>query len=163
MQNSFLNQVSLKSIERGCFEFLWNKKHNKSKAYERINRHKLKLFVSEGGINAPDIYSLDKALKVRQYIRSSQDNEDHSIYSLQKLNLGLDMDRLYNSKTCNSFVNHALSGLSDLGIIVIKEMCDSNSENRLHKHCYNLIASADIVRCLKFHVKNKIALFQLDF
>jgi len=69
LQNTAFPNDKLLEIEKICFNFLWNKKADKTKAFERISRVKLKQDKDCGGINAPDITSFDSAIKVSQVFR----------------------------------------------------------------------------------------------
>jgi hypothetical protein len=76
--------------ERLIFKFIWSKKWENVKHVERIKRTILKNEYSLGGMKAPDIESLNRSLKLKQFIRSSR--SDHPIRHLQvvaleKLNL----------------------------------------------------------------------------
>jgi len=64
LQNTAFPNDKLLEIEKICFNFLWNKKADKTKAFERISRVKLKQDKDCGGINAPD-----SAIKVSQVFR----------------------------------------------------------------------------------------------
>ena len=156
MQSCYFKEPTIKKIEKICFEFLWNKKINAIRAYERISRKTLKLPASQGGINAPDIESLNLALKVNQYIRSTQDNIKHAISYFQTDVLNLNRDLMFNRKTCNFFVNQALGGLMKLGSIMIKEISESNDDCRLNKEYYNQMASEDAILTIKICTPNKI-------
>jgi len=83
MQNMTFSDESIKSIEKIYFEFIWNRKANKSKAYERIARNKLKMSIRDGGIGATDLKSMNLALKVKQLIQSSAHDHKHCINYIQ--------------------------------------------------------------------------------
>jgi len=151
MQNSFFDIHSLKRIERICFNFLWNKKVNKTKAFERISRSKLKLPLSEGGISAPDIVSLNQALKYIQLIRSTEEPVKHVIKDLQIHVLGYRPDRIFqDSMKSSDFLETAYEASRNLGGILIKEITEDDAESRLHTNYYNLIASENTINLLNF-------------
>jgi len=77
------HEILIEIEEKICFNFLWNKKADKRHAHERIARNKLKLDFCHGGIKAPDIFSIDKALKIMQYLRSTDDLCEHPICFIQ--------------------------------------------------------------------------------
>jgi hypothetical protein len=71
MQNTYFDAKAIKLIESISHNFLWCKKADKTKAYERISRLKLKQPISAGGISSPDALTMSKALMVKQLIRST--------------------------------------------------------------------------------------------
>lgn len=140
MQNTFFKPPECAKIEKICFNYLWNKKIDKSKAYERISRLKLKFPFGCGGINAIDIESFDSALKVRQVIRSTDSEYKHIINELQAVHLRFNPDALFQRKTTNSFVNRAISNISKIGKYMLNEILESG-ELKLHKSYFNMIDS----------------------
>ncbi len=147
MQSSVFSDDDLNAIEKACFNFLWNKKADKKKAYERISRFKLKQDYNCGGINAPDIHSSYKALVLRQILRSSADCCRHSINIIQQHLAGWNPDVIFQ-KIPNEFSNDYIRSASVyyriLGDFIIKDILDSDDNNKLSKIYYDLIASEDL-------------------
>ena len=81
-------ESELVDLERMIFKFLWNRKWVGSIAPDRIKRATLKLSYEQGGMQAPDIVLLNKALKVKQFLRSMRTN--HPINLIQKFQLERD-------------------------------------------------------------------------
>jgi hypothetical protein len=67
-------------IERIIFDFLWSTSSG-TKGVDRIKRSIMKNTYSNGGLMVTDVESLDKALKLRQFIRASKSN--HPIAQIQ--------------------------------------------------------------------------------
>jgi hypothetical protein len=88
-------------IEKLIFKFIWSKDWNKVRVFERIKRSVLKNEYQLGGMNAPDVEYLNKALKLKQFIRAS--NSNHHINSIQKIS----MEKMKYSEV----VNHEYSSL----------------------------------------------------
>lgn len=166
MQNSFFDSTSLKSIESISFNFLWKKKADKSKAFERISRIKLKQAHSAGGISAPDIYSMNKALMIKQLIRSTSLSTKHSINYIQTDLLKFNPSLLYQPHrrpTRNLFVDNAISYLAEIGDTIIDEILHCNEDNKLHKEYYEIIASEYIMNIIHRLTKNQIIINQAIF
>jgi hypothetical protein len=70
-------------VERLVFKFIWAKKWEAKKTIDRIKRSVLKNEYSEGGLRAPDVECLDKALKLKQFIRSNESS--HIMKNLQEI------------------------------------------------------------------------------
>ncbi len=146
LQNAYVNCESLKLIEKECFNYLWNKKPDKTKAFERISRKILKLPYTAGGINAPDIRSLNLALKIKQYIRSSSSENSHIIRELQSYVCNFDEERISTGRTHNKFMLQVKDGLSELLNIMISEIKENDGKDdcKLNKLYYDLIASENV-------------------
>ena len=83
-----INAVSIKLCESLIFGFQWlANKSNKEKGIDRVKRSIMKNEYSEGGLNITDVESLNKALKVKQFIRASRTRHPISkiqMYCLEK-------------------------------------------------------------------------------
>jgi len=82
LQMCEIQDDEIKEIESKIFKFLWNKKWVGNQAPDRIKRDILKMSHMNGGLNVPDIKSLNLALKTRQFIRAM--NSNHQINLVQK-------------------------------------------------------------------------------
>ena len=163
MQCNFFSAASLAQVEKICFEYLWNKKPDKTKAYERIARSKLKLPLQCGGINAVDLESLDKALKIKQLIRSTEVKEKHFINLFQTEELMFQNDKIFNRPTGNQFMDRAIMGLKQLGAIMIDEIISSNEDSLLNKSYYDLIASEKLDNIMPFISNKPIVIQKVKF
>ena len=78
-----LNEESIKQIERIIFGFIWQSSQSeKEKGIDRIKRSILKNEIGQGGLNVTDVDCLNRALKLRQFIRAN--NTKHPIKQIQK-------------------------------------------------------------------------------
>jgi len=85
LQMCYISESDLIEIERMIFKFLWNKKWVGNTAPDRIKRGILKLPYVSGGLQVPDIKFLNKALKVKQFIRAMRTK--HPIQWVQKFQM----------------------------------------------------------------------------
>lgn len=85
LQTYQIRNEDLIIIERMIFKFIWSKNWNTHRVSERIKRSVLKNEYSNGGLNAPDIECLNRALKLKQFIRAS--TSTHAIKNLQIVSL----------------------------------------------------------------------------
>ncbi len=161
MQNSVFTETDLINIERICYNFLWNKKSDKTKAFERIGRSKLKMEYNNGGINAPDIHSIYKTLVLKQLLRSTKEDCNHSINALQVLLAGWNRDVIFQKilvSFSNRYVHIASQFYSLLGDMIIKEILNSDEENKLSKTYYDLIASEHPITICNHLAPNSLTL-----
>jgi len=85
LQMCEIKDPELVDIERAIFKFIWNKKWVGSTCPDRIKRSTMKLPYLKGGLEAPDISLINKALKVKQFIRAMK--TFHPINLIQKYQL----------------------------------------------------------------------------
>jgi len=85
LQMCEIAERELIEVDRMIFKFLWNRKWIGPAAPDRIKRNVLKQSYENGGLKAPDIKNLDRALKVKQFVRSMQSK--HPINFIQKFQL----------------------------------------------------------------------------
>jgi hypothetical protein len=80
MQSYGFEDEDLTNIERTIFKFLWST-HDNPNGKDRIKRSIMKNDHSEGGMKVTDVESLNRSLKLKQFIRSS--NTKHVISKIQ--------------------------------------------------------------------------------
>jgi exonuclease III len=82
MQTYGFKNEELICTERSIFKFLWSTKDNPN-GIDRIKRTIMKNDYSNGGMKATDLESLDRSLKLKQFIRAF--NSNHPISMIQDL------------------------------------------------------------------------------
>jgi len=157
MQNSFFSEASIKKINSICFNFLWNKKPDKIKAFERVSRGKLIKPINAGGISAPNISSINKALKVKQFLRSIVPSNVHVISTLQNELIG-NLELFNCSYTKSDFINSSLKYLNELGMLALDEITADNGL-KINKNYYNLLASTSMTNLINIKSKNNISAY----
>ena len=97
MQMCEYREPELKRIDNMIFKFLWNKKWYGNRAPDRIKREVLKRDYKGGGLKVPDVSNINKALKLRQFLRSIK--SDHPISNIQSfVTERLDYDLVYQQE-----------------------------------------------------------------
>jgi len=69
LQTCYITDEDLKLVERSIFSFVWSAKT--SRPNDKIKRSVLKCSTSDGGLGAPDIFSLNRALKFKKWLRTA--------------------------------------------------------------------------------------------
>jgi len=77
MQSYNFKKADLTMIERSIFGFLWSTSEH-AKGIDRIKRSILKNDFPFGGLNVTDVECLNRALKLKQFIRSNESNHEMS-------------------------------------------------------------------------------------
>jgi len=162
MQMCEFKQVDLNRIESTIFKFFWNRKWQGS-APDRIKRSHLKKSYARGGLNAPDMKILDKALKTRQFIRAMASNHDIKLVQMFHLeHIGyFEYHKLEYAKICKNDV--IVSSYQQ----TVNLLTDHIRQHRIHNNekakitSASIIASTDIIEY--FRRKNiPLVLLQLN-
>jgi exonuclease III len=82
MQSYGFKEIDLIETERIIFKFIWSTSESQN-GIDRISRATMKNEFDQGGMNVTDVECLDRALKLRQFIRAQSSN--HVISEIQKL------------------------------------------------------------------------------
>jgi hypothetical protein len=80
LQTCHISAEDLKKIESLLYGFIWSS--HSERPNDKIQRAIMKSSTVDGGLSAPDIFSLDNALKYRRWIRTAC-NENHPVSVLQ--------------------------------------------------------------------------------
>jgi hypothetical protein len=126
MQCTLFEKSQLKEIERYKFNFIWGTKDIfSSRARDRIKRSEMKNEYELGCLKITDIESLDRSLKLRQFIRASKSN--HVIRQVQNycINKMLSNDILISEFGTIS-KKEAICGSAQDSINIITDTCRQN-------------------------------------
>jgi hypothetical protein len=82
MQSYGFNNAELITVERIIFRFLWSTKDNQN-GIDRIKQSIMKNDYSKGGMKVTDVESLNRSLKLKQFIRAHYSN--HVLSKIQAL------------------------------------------------------------------------------
>jgi len=140
----------IKVVERLIFKFIWCKEWAKTKWNERIRRRVLKNEYEEGGLKAPDIECLNKALKLRQVIRASKGK--HPISKLQSSGESSQEMILKQEYRClnpyDSVVRSAQTSINLLTDNLRQEMRERTQLGENSRIVINMMGSIDIAEYL---------------
>jgi len=86
LQATIIKTADLKLVDDIIFRFIWNTKSTSTRCIGKINRTTLKSTVERGGLNAPDIVMIDRAIKLKNIIRCTISNHPVSILIKNEIN-----------------------------------------------------------------------------
>ncbi len=131
MQCTNFKKKELIQIENEIFKFIWNIKQSSSKVTGKIRREILKGPITCGGLNAPDVTSLNSAIKYKFLLRCQTNNHPIAKFIKQNTQEG--------SKLANEVINITKLDYSEF----IKSAIQSHNEihNNAIKDVRNLIIS----------------------
>jgi exonuclease III len=140
----------IKVVERMIFKFIWCKDWNRERWNERISRKVLKNEYEKGGLRAPDVECLNRALKLKQFIRAS--NGNHVIRELQLSEGNLKWQGIQqeyqNPSSIESVVHNAQSSINILTDRFREEICESIVLRESSSIVINMMGSIDIATYL---------------
>ena len=85
MQATYVRDLELKKIEDIIFRFIWNTKQANKRVIGKINRSQMKEQIERGGLKAPCIFSIDKALKYKHAIRCLTNNHPVALITNKRM------------------------------------------------------------------------------
>ncbi len=77
LQATTIRNTELKKIEDIIFRFIWNTKSSSARCIGKIKRDTLKAEINKGGLKAPDITMIDRAIKLKHILRCM--DSDHPV------------------------------------------------------------------------------------
>jgi hypothetical protein len=139
-------------IERTIFNFLWSTS-SVTKGVDRIKRSIMKNNYSNGGLMVTDVESLDKALKLRQFIRASTGN--HPIAQIQAALSGNTVtQKCIKQEHCNVTNKEAICGSAQTTINLLidysrNSIYDNSTEIMEDMNVTNEVSSINLREYLK--------------
>lgn len=127
LQNTHYSDKILKEVEKKVYQFIW-------KGTDRIKRDILKRDYCEGGLKAPCIFSLDKALKLKQLIRTSNTNHSINIFQPKCIDRG---QPLLNFKSKDPFIKKGIDTFNSIGTNSLNKILSvetGDKVSRMHKY-----------------------------
>jgi len=109
-QSTNVKDVELTKIEDIIFRFIWNIKKSTRIASGKIARKMLKKDRESGGLNAPDIFNINNAIKYKNVLRHAN-SDKHLIsifYKNQIFDMNMSFTNFLSGHVTNSFVGTAL-------------------------------------------------------
>jgi len=129
-----------KKIEEIIYKFIWNLKPDSSSARGRIRRETLQCEKVDGGLKAPNIMTLNKAIKYKTLLRSM--NIDHPVstitnYILERKRFDFNHDSAV-TKNRSSYIDMAITTHRELNQCIDKDLKSfyESNDNQMHRNYY---------------------------
>jgi len=147
MQSTNVDNEDLKLIDDIIFRFIWNAKPDK-RTVHKIKKTIIQGSKANGGLNAPDIFTLNKAIKYRNVFNVVNDN--HPIYKIYKKKLSdlgvnltdYDSDNIRLSN--NAFINTAIQAHNELTRQIKTDIDTFQAAEGIHKCYYSYVQNYKI-------------------
>ena len=149
MQVCEFKEKDLEEIEKFIFGNLWSKNIGIAKAPDRIKRAILKQEYEQGGLGVPDVKDLNKALKLKQFLRAMEANHVIKIiqkWELESLNYEHELQQEYD-QICEI---DNVTGIAQITINSLTDKMRSEIENNENpQFMVDLIAITNVKEYLK--------------
>jgi len=148
MQSTYFRKEDLKKIDNTILKFIWNLKPDTGFAIGKIKRQVLISSVEKGGLNAPDIFAIDKAIKYKTLILNlHQKHPVKFIYDTKCSDLNFDFVSFYCGVKEESFIGKACQvHVESLTQIKDDIKILANEVDGVHKNYYSVIQNSDLVK-----------------
>jgi hypothetical protein len=150
-QSTCIKKAEIKNIEKVIYKFIWNIKNTNSSTSGKIRRSILELSKEEGGLNVPNIESLDLSLKYKQLLRSITNT--HPIGQITKMNMGIQTNEhlpqhVITQKTESQFITRGIIAHNELIKLIDKDIqsLEEDQNTRVNKMYYLHIKNHDIAK-----------------
>jgi hypothetical protein len=153
MQACSFEEKELIMIERIIFKFLWSTNEN-HEGIDRVKRSIMKNEYKHGGMKITDIESLNRALKLRQFIRAK--NSNHVISRIQNLltngneechAIRQEYPQITNEESICKSAQQSLNLITDYNREQYEKLEDEEAET--NKHLINEVSSINLLDYLK--------------
>ncbi len=164
LQACKIRDQDIKKAESFLFKILWTKNMGGNKAPDRIKRSVMKRDYDQGGLKVVDIESLDKALKLKQFMKA--DLSKHPIRDIQQYLIeSLNYDNLFNQDYCRftnlePIVNSAQHTLNELSLKLRASVDNDLRINKIPSSVkIDLVAAIDVKEYLDRNKQDLLACF----
>jgi hypothetical protein len=128
LQNTHYPDKVIKEVEKKVYKFIWN-------GNDRIKRETLKKDYNLKGLKAPCISSLDKALKIKQILRTN--NTEHSVKLFQPHPIDRGQPFIKQKSSRDPFINKAIKAYNEVGHNALSKILKCNPDVKISRnHLY---------------------------
>ena len=154
LQSTWIKLEDHAKIEDIIFRFIWKIKKDNPISSGKVKREIMKSNYDLGGLKAPDIYSIDKAIKYKNILRNKF-NEEHThpirvICSNALFDLGLDW-HAYRMTSTQKIANRSFYGVGanvhiQIGNRSLDDIKLVSQDDGVHKNYYSFIQNTILTR-----------------
>jgi len=135
LQATTIRALELKKIDDIVFRFIWNTRATSSRCINKIKKDVLKSTVNKGGLNAPDISLIDRAIKFKHLIRCK--NSTHPLSILVKNEMKRINFKLCKYSKCIPSYSTYIQNAIDTNTMLEKLLTNDITEMSLEKDGIN--------------------------
>jgi len=146
MQSTSVKEEDLKRIDDIIYRFIWNLKSDSYRVAGKIRRQMLTSTVENGGLNAPDVFAIDKAIKYKALINSfTTTHPVKTIYQKILDKMGFNFSNFSCLHKRDSFLGKATKAHCDSLLRINHDIITLNGQrDGIHKNYYAVIQNSDL-------------------
>ncbi len=149
LQSTYIHNTDLKRIDSIIFGFIWNVPKSSSRSIGKIRREVMKSDFKDGGLKAPDVFCLDKAIKYKNLVRHLTSNFHplHVIYKNLTFEASFNWDSFSVApKSKFSFLTEAMHTHLSIGSKLYADIKLMSQENDgIHKNYYAYVQNVSLM------------------
>jgi len=164
MQSTFIKMEDLKKIDNILYRFIWNLKTDNQIVIGKISRKTMVSEFVDGGLRAPDVYAIDKAIKYKALLANHSQKHPIKLFYEKKLeSFGFDYCNYKSNNAEDSFLGKAIKTHVD-SFKVIRENIRTLGEDTegIHKNYYALIQNYDLRKSVFTNVRQNNMIMRLN-
>ncbi len=146
MQSTSVRNEDLRMIDDIIFRFIWNTKRDKQRVTYKIKKTILESSRDKGGIKAPNIFTLDKAIKHKAvFYNNKLYHPIMKLYESELRNRGCVRKSYYAPLCRNDFIGNAIEALKDIGNNIKKDIeLLKDDGGGIHKEYYGYMQNMNL-------------------
>jgi len=148
LQSTYIKDSDLELIDLIITKFIWNLKEGNNRPVGKIKKSVLRDSIANGGLNAPDIFALDKAIKYKSILMATiTDHPIKVVYNKYYAEVGYD----FVNYTCNTIEHNFLGKAISVHIGNAKRIHNDikafvNDNDGIHKNYYSYVQNKSIIK-----------------
>jgi len=149
LQSTSIRKEELRKIEDLIFRFVWNIKKSNTISSGKINRATLKSGIDKGGLNAPDIESINKSIKYKNLLRHTQSGSNHPLASLYKNKLrkyNFSFTEFQSSANMGGFLGLGIEVHANLGKNMLANIKEIHNDDGIHKNYHSYVQNINLIK-----------------
>jgi hypothetical protein len=149
-----IRKEEILQIENIIYKFIWNNKSTNKNAIGKIKREIIKDKKANGGLNAPDIASIDKSIKLKSVLNTLVgEHPIGTVYKKILFELGFDRESYTSIGESNHFVGTAISAYKEIGIKLKNDINLLAGEvDGIHKNYFAFLQNLKLVKINLFNI-----------
>ena len=166
LQSTVMREEDYKKVDDIITRFIWNINPNNSRVIGKIGRERLRQEIVDGGLKAPNIMNIDKAIKYKCLTTISQNNHPiNFVYKkiLEKIAFNSNSDKLILNP--GGFIGSAIKTHYEIRSKIYDDLLAFGDDlDGTHKNYYSVIQNVDLMSCkyLNDHQNNMLLRLKIN-
>jgi exonuclease III len=163
LQSTFINSHEIKQIENIIYKFIWNNKPNCPRATDKIKRKILMDSKENGGLNAPNIETLNLCIKLKSFINNVDSRHPLSvIYRSKMKEFNLDINQYIINQKSDGYFGTIILAFEKISKRLHRDIVVmSNEDTGIHKNYFAFLQNKKLFSAKCFNINQQNMLHRL--